>query len=85
MVVGLTVAVGVLFAFEVLSGGTATADWLPWVSMPLAILMIFAVRSFRREWDVEQRKGNALCPTCGYDLRATPDRCPECGHRVSAS
>jgi hypothetical protein len=40
--------------------------------LPL-IWIIFAIRRRKR-----QRTG--LCPICGYDLRATPTQCPECGH-----
>jgi hypothetical protein len=48
----------------------------------LAAAILPAVWIWRETRNRRQCK-RGLCPVCGYGLRATPDRCPECGTIVS--
>ena len=68
------------------SGGWYDHGWgVPaWVGVAaLALLPAARLASWRRH---ERRlKHLGLCPSCGYDLRATPDRCPECGTVVTSA
>ena len=52
--------------------------WIPWW-LPTALLLVlpafWTIRFLRRN----RRYRPGRCQSCGYDLRATPERCPECG------
>jgi hypothetical protein len=45
------------------------------LALPPIVWLVRRVKLQRRE----RRREGGLCPSCGYDLRASPDRCPECG------
>jgi hypothetical protein len=54
------------------------APWYP-VFILTGITSYFWLSGIYRRRRVEWRRRHGCCLRCGYDLRATPDRCPECG------
>ena len=66
-------------------GGQWNGYWF--IASPLWLPIILGVPASLASWRRLLRRGNlaGLCPTCGYDLRASTDRCPECGTPIPAT
>jgi hypothetical protein len=85
--------VGVRFlGFAFLNNDQLGPDWLRnvhfidipyWFIAGLSAIpgIIWLIRKLRRR----QQKGFYACAKCGYDLRASKDRCPECGTPIPST
>ena len=65
---------------------STTSLAVPYWSVLCLTLLLPAMRArkYIRERRAARRKAQGLCLTCGYDLRASFDRCPECGTPIPA-
>ncbi len=51
--------------------------WVVFPAMTIVVMNVFSNVARRRRLRLAVVAGR--CYQCGYDLRASPDRCPECG------
>ena len=71
------------FGFKTAVAGSANRPYLRTIQVSRAwTLGVFAILPVGRLVYAllrRRRKAMGLCSVCGYDLRASPQRCPECG------
>jgi hypothetical protein len=60
---------------------TLSVPYWALAALAAAPRLVLLARDSRRA----RRVRDGVCPSCGYDLRATPGRCPECGTAASVS
>jgi hypothetical protein len=63
------------------TGWALQASYLIAIATLIPIPSLWTILAFRSR----RKPSFATCNNCGYDLRATPSRCPECGLRVAVT
>jgi len=73
--------------FKSYSGPTHRSIGVPYWACSLVTGMLPAAWVLRivRRWRKRQLAAAERCLVCGYDLRATPGKCPECGTEVAST
>ncbi len=68
------------FRYNRYTDGDGYVSMTAWYLIPFGL---FAAAGFA--WRVIRPAPNhpGYCPACGHDLRATPERCPECGCTIN--